>query len=578
MTLPGGAPRNPAGAEGVRSPVPGVAGIAVRLIRTDPKAYGLAIFTWTVFHMSPLVVGALVKLVLDHLTSTDGGTPWMLLAAVLGAEVARWSVLIWSAWQWQGAWVGWNSVPRVNALTSLATGRGPTAGRLPGSSGEAVSRFRDDSHDLAMVLDSWLDLAGTGLAAVVAVIVMFTVDARAAAIVLIPMGLSIALSLRLGPRLRAWRRQTRLATSGVTSFIGDTFAGVLAVKAGGAEAAYQHRFQQLNADRAEASRRDQLGRQVLNSISVGTGELTTGIVLVVVAATFRQGQLSVGDVSLFASYVTIVSGAPRWLGRVAIWMQQAEVSVERLADLMEGERVAPVRPVATHLRHGPPPLPRPRPAAESLNELRVDGLTALHGESDHGVVDVSLAVRSGQLVAITGEVGSGKTTLLRAILGVVPSQAGTIRWNGVPVDDPATQLVPPRVAYLPQVPRLFSEPLAETILLGLPDDELDRAVWLACLEDDVAEMADGLATVIGPRGLRLSGGQAQRAAAARALVRRPQLLVVDDLSSALDVETETRLWQRLADQPHRTVLLVSHRPGVLDAADEVIVLDRGRRL
>lgn len=556
----------------------GVAGVAVRLIRTDPQAYAMAILTWTIFHMSPLVVGGLVKLILDHLTTARSGTPWMLLAAVLGTEVARWSVLIWSAWQWQGAWVGWNSVPRVNALTSLATGRGPTAGRLPGSSGEAVSRFRDDTHDLAMVLDSWLDLAGTGLAAVVAVVVMFTVDAEAAAIVLIPMGLAIALSLSLGPRLRSWRRQTRLATSGVTSFIGDTFAGVLAVKTGGAESAFHHRFQQLNAERAEASRRDQLGRQILNSISVGTGEVTIGIVLVVVAATFRQGRLSVGDVSLFASYVTIVAGAPRWLGRVAIWMQQAEVSVERLADLIEGDRIAPVRPVATHLRHGPPPLPQVAAAAEPFMELAVEGLTARHGRSDHGVIDVSLIVRPGRLVAISGEVGSGKTTLLRAILGVVPSQAGTTRWNGVAVEDPATELVPPRVAYLPQVPRLFSEPLADTILLGLPDDELDRALWLACMEDDVAEMADGVGTVIGPRGLRLSGGQAQRTAAARALVRRPQLLVVDDLSSALDVETETRLWERLAAQPDRTVLLVTHRPAVLAAADEVIVLEHGRRV
>lgn len=560
------------------TPRAGVAAVALRLIGTDPRAYALAIVTWTLFHMSPLVVGALVKLVLDHLTAGGDGTPWVLLAAVLGTEVARWSVLIWSAWQWQGAWTGWNSVPRVNALTSLATGKGPTAGRLPGSSGEAVSRFRDDTHDLAMVLDSWLDLAGTGLAAIVAIVVMFAVDAKAAAIVLIPMGLSVALSLSLGPRLRSWRRQTRLATSGVTSFIGDTFAGVLAVKAAGAEDSFLRRFRQLNAHRAETSRRDQMGRQILNSISIGTGELTTGIVLVVVAATFRQGHLTVGDVSLFASYVTIVSGAPRWLGRVAIWMQQAEVSVERLAELMEGDRVAPVRRVATHLRHGPPPLPRPAGPSAAFVDLSVDGLTALHGESDHGVVDVTLRVGRRQLVAVTGEVGSGKTTLLRAILGVVPCQAGTIRWNGVEVGDPATDLVPPRVAYLPQVPRLFSEPLAETILLGLPDDELERALWLACMDDDVAEMADGAATVIGPRGLRLSGGQAQRTAAARALVRRPQLLVVDDLSSALDVETETRLWERLAAQPDRTVLLVSHRPGVLAAADEVIVLERGRRV
>jgi ATP-binding cassette subfamily B protein len=136
-------------------------------------------------------------------------------------------------------------------------------------------------------------------------------------------------------------------------------------------------------------------------------------------------------------------------------------------------------------------------------------------------------------------------------------------------------LVPPRVAYLPQVPRLFSETLAETVLLGLPDDDLDEALWLACLEEDLEHMPDGARTMIGPRGLRLSGGQVQRTGAARALVRRPDLLVVDDLSSALDVETEIRLWDRFRSGGSRTALLVSHRRHVLDTADRVIELDEG---
>src|SRR5690606_19394002 len=137
-----------------------------------------------------------------------------------------------------------------------------------------------------------------------------------------------------------------------------------------------------------------------------------------------------------------------------------------------------------------------------------------------------------------------KTTLLRAILGLVGTDAGTLRWNGVPIAEPSDVMVPPRAAYLPQVPRLFSEPLADTVLLGTSPDGLDHALWLTCLDEDLATMPAGTATLIGPRGLRLSGGQIQRAGAARALVRRPQLLVIDDLSSALDVDTESRLWDR----------------------------------
>ena len=133
------------------------------------------------------------------------------------------------------------------------------------------------------------------------------------------------------------------------------------------------------------------------------------------------------------------------------------------------------------------------------------------------------------------------------------------------------------------MPRLFSETLRENILLGQPaeGDALAAAIHGAVLETDVAALERGLDTLVGPRGVRLSGGQVQRAAAARMLVRRPELIVCDDLSSALDVETEKALWERMLDQPaaagggRPTVLVVSHRRAALRRADQIIVLKDG---
>jgi ATP-binding cassette subfamily B protein len=179
---------------------------------------------------------------------------------------------------------------------------------------------------------------------------------------------------------------------------------------------------------------------------------------------------------------------------------------------------------------------------------------------------------------ITGRIGAGKTTLLEALLGLLPRQAGEILWNGVPVESESGVLAPPRSAYTPQVPRLFSETLRENILLGLPESETDlaAAAHAAVLERDIASLESGLDTLIGPRGVRLSGGQVQRAAAARMHARPAELLVIDDLSSALDVETERQLWERLAAQRDRTVLAVSHRHAALQRADRIVVLKEGR--
>jgi ATP-binding cassette, subfamily B, bacterial len=560
--------------------------VAWRLARHEPVAYALTWIGWVTFFAAPLLTGLLVKVVLDRIAYAPAGgvtTPWGLLAALVGIEVVRWTWLILIAVQWHGCWVGWQTVPRVNLLRSLVAAPGPAAGRLPGSPGEAVSRFRDDVEDLAMVLDVWLDLSGAVVSSTIAVAVLIAIDPLATLAVVVPVVLAAIGTTWLGPRLRRWRRAAREATARVTGFIGDTFGGVLAVQAGGAGAAVEDRFTRLNAERAQVSRRDQVGSELVRSLGYGTGEVAVGVVLVAVAGAFRGGDLSVGDLGLFAAYATLIAELPKWVGRYLVYQRQADVSVDRLAELLPApDRRAVVAPTPTHLRHGPPPF-----AADEaddavgcdlapFDELVVEDLTVRHPVSGRGIRGVDLVVRRGELVVVTGSVGSGKSTLLRALLGLVRTDSGTIRWNGVPVEDPSMVLVPPRAAYLPQVPRLFSEPLGSTILLGASGDGLQRALWLTCLDEDLARMPEGAGTVIGPRGLRLSGGQIQRAGAARALVRSPQLLVVDDLSSALDVETEARLWERVGDGGFATALLVSHRAQVLERADRIVVLESGR--
>lgn len=260
-----------------------------------------------------------------------------------------------------------------------------------------------------------------------------------------------------------------------------------------------------------------------------------------------------------------------------------------------------VEPAPLHLPNAfgkPTALPAIAPPLSSqappLEELRAINLTYHYPGSDRGITDISFTLQRGSLTVITGSIGAGKTTLLRVLLGLLPLQSGSLYWNGELVKYPDRFFTPPRTAYTPQVPQLFSTSLRENLLLGLDrsDAEVSRAIAQTTLHQDLLQMPDGLDTQIGSKGMRLSGGQIQRVAVARMFLRQPDLLVIDDLSSALDIKTEQTLWkelmQRLKQSPvdqasqigHKhepehwqpTCIVVSHRPFVIEQADFLIHL------
>ena len=304
------------------------------------------------------------------------------------------------------------------------------------------------------------------------------------------------------------------------------------------------------------------------------------MILIVAGQAMVSGQFTVGDLALFVFYLEAFSWLWVGLGLIMTQYRQVGVGLGRLHESMPGsppEKLVERNPI--HLfRRAPDPAPVEKTEADRLQNLEARGLTYVYPDSERGVWDVNLSLRKGSFTVITGRVGSGKSTLLRAVLGSLPLQEGELQWNGRSVKDASEVLIPPRVAYTPQVPRLFSEELRGNILLGLPEDKVDLngAVRSAVLERDINNLENGLGTVVGPRGVKLSGGQQRRAAAARMFVREPELLVFDDLSSGLDVETEQILWQRLSDRPETTVLAVSHRRAALRRADHIIVLKDGR--
>jgi ATP-binding cassette subfamily B protein len=461
----------------------------------------------------------------------------------------------------------------------------PGARALPGTVGEALSTLRDDVESLEFVSMLPLDLFahlvyyGGGL------IILLWVDVQVTLLVLLPM-LVILLLSRIGRgRLERTRAQSREAAARFAGGLGEVLASVQAVQVAGAEERVVAYLRGLGEVRQQATLRDSLQQGMWGALFQIAWTAGMGLVLLAAAAKMRSGAFTVGDLALYVAYLGEVGELLFYGGGQLIQVRLARVAVQRLLALLRGPR--------ERLVEGPPLiLRRPLPAvaayavasdvktlADRLETLQVDRLTLRHDGSGGGIEDVSFALERGTLTAIVGRIGAGKTTLLRALLGLLPVDGGEVRWNGEREDDLAAWCVPPRVAYTPQVPVLLSDTLRENVLLGVPDEpeRLARAIRCAVLERDVAGFPDGLDTLIGVRGMKLSGGQVQRTAAARMFVREPELLVLDDISSALDVETEQILWQRLFDEDdHHTCLVVSHRRAVLERADQILVMENGR--
>lgn len=449
----------------------------------------------------------------------------------------------------------------------------PGGRALPLSPGETVSRFRDDAEQVIWWPIEFNNVIGSAFTGAIALIVMARIHPLITFAVFLPIVIVVSVVEATRRRILDYRRANQVRTSEMTGFIGDVFAAVQTVQVANAESRVVERFRELNAHRRRAAVRDRLLAEVLKG-TFWVVNLGTGVVLIFAGRALQSGSFTVGDLALFVYYLAIFEEFTRDLGGGLASYRQLAVSFGRMHELLSGSAPEVLVNDDEIFERGPlPPKTTPRVDVEPLAELRVEALSYRHGSTGGGIDNATLVLQRGSFTVVTGRIGSGKTTLLQSILGLVPA-SGVIAWNGTAVD-PASFLVPPRTAYTSQVPQLFSETLEDNILLGAEGD-LDEAIRLAVLDDDLTDMPDGLATRIGSRGVRLSGGQIQRTAAARMFVRRPELIVCDDLSSALDVETEQALWERVLESGSRTVLAVSHRRAALRRADQVVVLRDGR--
>ncbi|MGZ4776736.1 MAG: ATP-binding cassette domain-containing protein [Oryzihumus sp.] len=541
--------------------VPGLARATASALLIEPQ-WGLVSVGLFLAAALSGAFGAVTGWIWGHLVVAlrDGESPVALTAALVVSLLLSPLLLAESFRRYPRWWVA--VMLRVRSAVLVGQTAQHRLERTP--PGEVVARTMDADR-LARYADRWVDFVnGLAIAAVTAV----AARSLLAGGVLLAVMIASALASSLGRRVAG---RSAAASAAARAQFGRSLVSALdsvrTVKLAASTPSVHAHLREVDGGRVAAAVREHRVQALLDGVPivmVQCGVVTAWAVLVAGGWGLATALLVAGAVNGFD-----------WFGRVAgsviteapgtrAWMQ----TTSRLAGGGDLMRV----PAGVDLVQGAAPAPESAPR-EPLRSLELAGVTAVHDDGTLGATDVDLAVGAGELVLLLGQVGSGKSSLLSALAGLV-SSTGEIRWNGEPVAEPQTFLRPGRVAHVAQVPRVLSGTFTDNVRLDHPGRAVRPALETARLVSDV-QSAGGPDALVGHRGVRLSGGQVQRLALARALACEAELLLADDVSSALDSATEIELWTALRERG-ATVIGATSKRAALAQADRVVVLVEGR--
>jgi ATP-binding cassette subfamily B protein len=354
----------------------------------------------------------------------------------------------------------------------------------------------------------------------------------------------------------------------ITARAQENFTGVRVVRAYAQEGAEISAFNDLNRQYAEKNlslvRIDALMRPLMQFL------IGMGFVLIIwsgVPAAIR-GEITVGQFTVFNMYLFRLIWPLIALGYVVNLYQRGTASLKRMNTIFA---VSPTITDAADVQEQPP----------ILGEIEFRNLTFRYQPQDRPVLnDINLLVPAGLTVAFVGRTGSGKSTLVNLISRIIEAPEDTVFVDGISVRDYSLRQLRASIGYVPQETFLFSDTLSENIAFGVDETNERRIEWaaeVAGLTEDVADFPNGFETLVGERGLTLSGGQKQRTAIARAVLREPRILILDDALSSVDTYTEEKILSKLRGVMRgRTSLIVSHRISTVRDADLICVLDEGR--
>ena len=434
--------------------------------------------------------------------------------------------------------------------------------------GDIMARSTNDLNAVRMMAGPGLMYwSETMLTFFLAFCVMVTVDPVLTLAALAPAPVISILVVYYGQRIHARFEEIQRVFSTISGRVQESVAGMRLLRAYGQGEAERIRFEELNQDyirrNLDLVRTTGVFEPLLHALS-GVAFL---VVLWVGGLRVLEGKISLGSFVMFQTYVGMLIWPMIAMGWVINLMQRGTASLDRIREMLN---VAPTIAAPPH----PKPVPMPLVGEIAFTDVRLEYAAgpALSG--------VTFRVAPGETVAVVGHTGSGKTSLTQMVPRLLDPTAGAVSVDGVDVRAYDPELLRRQISIVPQETFLFSMTLRENIALGHPhadDAAIKRAVEIAGLTVDVASFPAGLDTIIGERGITLSGGQRQRTAIARAVLRDPRILILDDALSSVDTFTEAQILERLGTvMKGRTTLLISHRVSTLRYANRIVVLNHGQ--
>ena len=449
--------------------------------------------------------------------------------------------------------------------------------------GDLMARATNDLHSVHIF---WVygirGIIDTALGLTFTLACMCLLDWKLALLVLIPMPLFSVVMIRIAAVINTRYKAIQDYFGQISTFIQENLSGIRVVRAYTQEPAQNAAFDQLNLAYLEKNRAYILTRANYRPLSYVIASLCLGLNLWLGGQAVINGELSLGTFVAFNAYLTQLIRPIMYTGWVIDRAQRALVSMQRINEILavepeiqdhalrQHDSTSPKSQLATVSGQSPPPI---------AGHIAFRQLNFSYGD-EQVLHQIDLDIPPGTTLGIIGRVGSGKTTLARLVPRLIQAEPGQLLIDGVPIEEWPLATLRDAIGYVPQNPFLFSNTLYANIAYGADaaaEGQIHAAAEEAQLKKDIDQFDEGFDTLIGERGVTLSGGQKQRATLARALIRRPQILILDDALSAVDTHTEEAILDHLHTlMQGRTTLIIAHRISTLRHADHIAVLDDGR--